>query len=261
MTLFLALAAAVATPSPAPAAAPQSDEEKFRACLIMVDKDPEAAIAMAGQWRVSGSLVMARQCLGMAYAATQRWASAMTAFEQSAQTAEGNKDARAAGLWVQAGNAALAAKDAVKARGYFDAAIILGTLTGPEAGEARLDRARALVATNDLPRARTDLDAALGLVPADPLAWLLSAALARRMGDLPRAQKDIAEAAKRAPDDASVALEAGNIAAMAGQEEAAKTAWQAAQRLQPNGPQGQAAARALAQFASPTPPDTQPPKP
>ena len=260
MTYFLALAAAMSAPIPAATATPQSDEDKFRACLHLVDKDPEAAIAMAGQWRVAGSLVMARQCLGMAYAASQRWDSAMTAFEQSAQAAEANKDARAAGLWVQAGNAALAAKDAVKARGYFDAAIILGTLNGPEAGEARLDRARALVATNDLPRARTDLDAALGLVPADPLAWLLSAALARRMGDLVRAQNDIGEAAKRAPDDASIALEAGNIAAMAGQEEAAKTAWQAAQRLQPNGPQGQAAARALAQFAAPAA-ESSPPKP
>jgi tetratricopeptide (TPR) repeat protein len=105
------------------------------------------------------------------------------------------------------------------------------------------------------------LDAALSLVPEDPLAWLLSAALARRMGDLSRAEKDIAEAAKRAPDDASVALEAGNIAAMGGQVEAAKTAWQAAQRLQPNGPQGQAAARALAQFTPPPTPDAAPPKP
>lgn len=260
MTILLALAAAVSAPNPTPAAA-QSDEDMFRSCLQLVDKDPEAAITMAGQWRVSGSLIMARQCLGMAYAATQRWASAMSAFEQSAQAAQANKDVRAAGLWVQAGNAALAAKDAVKARGYFDAAIILGTLTGPEAGEARLDRARALVATGDLTRARTDLDAALNLVPQDPLAWLLSAALARRMNDLPRAQKDIGEAAKRAPDDASVALEAGNIAAMAGQVEAAKTAWQAAQRLQPNGPQGQAAARALAQFATPDHPVADAPKP
>ena len=40
----------------------------------------------------------------------------------------------------------LAQGDAVTARCHFDAAIILGTLTGPDAGEARLDRARALVA-------------------------------------------------------------------------------------------------------------------
>jgi uncharacterized protein HemY len=105
------------------------------------------------------------------------------------------------------------------------------------------------------------LDAALGLVPEDPLAWLLSAALARRMGDLGRAETDIAEAAKRAPDDASVALEAGNIAAMGGKVEAAKTAWLAAQRLQPNGPQGLAAARALAQFAPPAQPPADTPKP
>ena len=102
MTYFLALAAAMSAPIPAATATPQSDEDKFRACLHLVDKDPEAAIAMAGQWRVAGSLVMARQCLGMAYAATQRWAAAMTAFEQSAQAAgQGGKpveqQAKAAG--------------------------------------------------------------------------------------------------------------------------------------------------------------------
>lgn len=249
---------ALASASPTAAAAP--DDVRFRDCLMMVDRDPEAAIAYAGQWRVDGSLVLARQCLGMAYAAQQRWASAVVAFQQAAQASEGTQDGRAAGLWVQAGNAALAIGNFGQARGFFDAALALGTLTGADAGEARLDRARALVAMGDVKRARTDLEAAIGLVPEDPLLWLLSATLARRMGDLDRAQKDIAEAAKRAPDDASVALEAGNIAAMAGQDAAARTAWEAAIRLAPKSPQAQSAAAALAQFSS-SPAEATPPQP
>src|SRR3569623_1684187 len=78
---------------------------------------------------------------------------------------------------------------------------------------ARLDRARALVAAGKLAPARTDLDAALDAAPKDPLAWLRSATLARRMSDLPRAQGDIARALALSADDASVQLEAGNIAA------------------------------------------------
>lgn len=260
MTLILPMMLAAATPAAPAIALPQGEEARFKACVEKIDHDPESAIAFAGQWRLAGGNIGARQCLGMAYAAQQRWASAITALEQAANAAQAASDARAASLWVQAGNAALAAGDAAKARTCFDAAIILGTLKGPEEGEARLDRARALVASGDQVKARTDLDAALKLVPEDPLAWLLSATLARRMGDLARAQNDISEAAKRASDDPSVALEAGNIAALAGRDDAARTAWEAARKMAPDRPVGKAAARALEQFSTDTAPPA-PPKP
>ncbi len=252
MSLILALAAASAAASPAappPKASPE--EERFTACVAQIDGDPQAALDTAGQWRLAGGGVLARQCQGMAYAAQARWASAMAAFQQAAEASETTKDGRTANLWVQAANAALAAGDHVKARSYLDAALILGTLKNEDAGEAHLDRARALVATNDPTGARADLDMALKLVPGDPLAWLLSATLARRMGDLERAHKDIGEAVKRAPDDASVALEAGNISALLGYDAAAKTAWEAAARIAPESPQGKAAAKALEQFETP----------
>lgn len=266
MSLILSLLLATATaaaPSPAPPLSlPKGEEARFKACLEKIDADPDGAISFAGQWRLAGGDVGARQCLGMAYAAQQRWASAITALEQAADAAQKQGDARAAGILVQAGNAALAAGDAPRARGFLDAAITLGTLQGAEAGEARLDRARALVATGEPAKARADLDAALSLAPEDPLGWLLSATLARRMGDLARAQADIADAAKRAPDDASIALEAGNIAALAGRDDAARTAWEAARKLAPDSPVGKAAARALEQFAdAPPPAPTSPPRP
>ena len=100
-------------------------------------------------------------------------------------------------------------------------------------------------------QARTDLDLALANAPGDPLAWLLSATLARRQNDVRRARSDIAEALKRSPDDASVQLEAGNIAAFGGDEAGARAAWAQAARLAPNGPQGKAAVAALRQFDAP----------
>ncbi len=79
----------------------------------------------------------------------------------------------------------------------------------------------------------------------------LSATLARRMKDLPRAQKDIAQALTRSADDANVQLEAGNIAAVAGDEAAARKAWsQAAQLAPPDSPIRAEVAKALAQFPS-----------
>ena len=243
MILF-ALAAAAAS-----AAAPVTTEQaRFDACVELSDRDPAKALDEAASWRLQGGGVLARQCAGLAYVTQGRWVPAATAFESAAREAETKGDGRAANLWVQAGNAALAGGDAVRARQYFDAAFARGQLTGAAAGEARLDRARVLFALNDMVGARADLDQALKLVPADPLGWLLSATLARKMGDLPRAQADIAEAAKRSPDDSSVALEAGNIALMTGHEDAARTAWEAAVKLQPQSPAAKSAAEALARM-------------
>jgi tetratricopeptide (TPR) repeat protein len=242
----LLLAAADLPPSP--------QESRFAQCIALVDKSPEAAVDAAGTWQVEGGGVLARHCLGLALAAQKRWIPASVAFQQAAEAAERGRDGRSARLWVQAGNAALAGGEAEKARRYLDAAIIASTLTGAEKGEVHLDRARALGALGKLADARADLDMAQKLVPQDALAWLLSATLARKMGDLPRATTDIAEAARLSPDDAPVALEAGNIAAMNGSAAAAKLAWAAAVKNAPDSVAGKAAAEALKQFEAPTAP-------
>lgn len=187
----------------------------------------------------------ATQCRGLALAAGKNWSGAAQAFEQAAALAPRD---RAAGYWAQAGNAWLAGGDTSKAKAALDHALAAGTLAGLDLGEAQLDHARVLVAENDLAGARTDLNAALTNAPEDPLAWLLSATLARRMGDLPRAKADIAHALERASDDASVQLEAGNIAARDGDEAGARAAWTMAMRIAPTAPPGISARAALSQF-------------
>ena len=226
---------------------------RFNACAEMAAQAPERAIEEANAWRLSGGGIRARQCLGLAYASLQRWAPAATAFEQAAREAEVSREVDPASLWIQVANARLANQQPALARAALDSALARGDLIGPAQGEARLDRARAGVALGDLKGARVDLDAALKLVPADPLAWLLSATLARRQGDLARARTDIDEAAKRSPDDASVALEAGNIAMLSGAPEAARIAWTAAVSAQPGSPAATAAAESLKQLDPPAP--------
>jgi tetratricopeptide (TPR) repeat protein len=246
--MILFLAATVST-----AIAPSPTEIRYNSCVELAEKSPVSAIKAANSWLVEGGGVLARECLGLAFATQGRWISAATAFEQAARQAEREGDGRAARLWVQAGNAALAGGEAARARGFLDAGLIGGQLTGAEKGEAHLDRGRALVALRQHAAARLDLDAALKLVPADPLAWLLSATLARRMEDLPRAVKDISEASRLSPDDAQVALEAGNIAVLHGAPAAARTAWEAAVKNAPASPAGKAAAAALEQFEAAPP--------
>ena len=229
-------------------AAVSADQTRYEACIDRAEDDPVAGERLATRWRIEGGGYFARQCEGIAIADQHRWPSAAAAFEEAAHAAELAHDRRSATYWSQAGNAWLAAGEPGKARAALDAALASGELDGLALGEARLDRARALVAAGDLAGARTDIDAALVAAKADPLAWLLSATLARRMGDLTRAQRDIIEALGRAPDDASVELERGNIAAARGDVPEAQAGWRQAMKVQPARPAAANAAVALAQF-------------
>lgn len=248
MMLLLLAAAQTVTP-PAPVGPPSPEEQRWERCVELAVDDPVQGIAEANRWRMAGGRFLAEQCRGMAYARQQRWVSAGGAFETAAREAEVARDRRASKYWAQAGNAWLAAGEAAKARSALDAALATGTLEGLELGEAHLDRARALVASGDLAGARGDLDKALVHAAKDPMAWLLSANLARRTGDIPLARDHIARALEKAGDDASVQLEAGNIAAVARDEAAAKAAWTRAAQLSPDGPIGASARAALQQFA------------
>jgi tetratricopeptide (TPR) repeat protein len=238
---------AAALQAAGPAAPPADSEEgRYRACLAGIRDNAERAVQSANDWRAQGGGVLARQCLGIAYSKLERWPSAATAFEQGAADAEARQDPRVSDLWVQAGNAWLAAGDLPRARKALDAALANPQLRAELRGEAHLDRARVAVGEGNDAAARADLDKALELVPADPFAWYLSAALARRERNLPRAKDDIAKAVELGGDDASVLLEAGNIAGLAGEAEAARGFWTRAVRAAPDSPAGRSAAAALA---------------
>lgn len=230
------------SPSPSPA-------QTYERCIDLATGDPAQGEGFAEKWRVAGGGFLARQCLGMAYANQERWVPAANQFEAAANQAETARDARAARYWAQTGNAWLAAGQPAQARAALDAALAAGTLTGQELGEAQFDRARALVALNQPGAARIDMDAALRFADKDPLVWLASAALARRMGDLPAARHDIAQAYDRAPDDPSIYLEIGNIAAASGDAPGARAAWNDAVRVAPDSPAAAKARDALQQFA------------
>ena len=222
---------------------PEKFAKPFQACLDQAIDSPERGVAFAEKWRIDGGSFYARHCMGFAYARAERWAPAIVAFEQAADEAERSGEmAQSARLWAQAGNAALAAGDAAKARTSFDAALARGLPDGIEKGETHLDRARALVALGDVKAARESIDIALEQAPQDPLGWLLSATLARRSGEMKLAQAHIARAVQLSPDDASVALEEGNIAILTDHADIARSAWQRAVKLAPQSAAGKAAA-------------------
>jgi tetratricopeptide (TPR) repeat protein len=231
----------------------------FERCAALAKETPAQAVQQAERWQLQGGGARARQCLGLAYAGLERWAPAATAFENAALEAEKARMPGAADLWAQAGNAWIAASDANKARIALDRALLDPTLAAELRGEVHFDRARALVALDDLAGARADLDKGLALVPGDPFGWFLSAALAHRQQQLPRARAEIDKALALAPDDADLLLLAGNIAGQSGDLAKAREWHQRAARLAPETPAGRAAAAALAANAGV--PDTAPAAP
>lgn len=231
----------------------ESVEARFNACVALVNTDPRAGETQATHWRLDGGKYFARECLGLAYAHQQRWQGAAAEFTGAAREAELEHDLRAGQYWAQAGNAQLANNQPREALSALDAALATGALAGLNLGEAQFDRARALVLLGDNKGARADIDRALKNAPEDPLIWLSSATLARRMDDLPRAKADIAEAFSRAHDDPSVMVEIGNIAAREGDAAGARGAWGEAIEIAPNSEAAERARAALKQFDAPPP--------
>ena len=253
--------------APAPQAADDPAAARYRECTAQVRANAEFAVTAANEWIAQGGGLSARQCLGLALIALDRWEPAANAFEQAAREAESANDPRRADFWAQAGNAWVAAGDGRKALAALDAALLSPSLTDELRGEIHLDRARARVALADNQGARTELDRAAQLVPNDPLVWYLSAALARRDNDLPRAATDISRARQLAPDSPDIVLLAGTIAGLAGNMAEAERLYRQVAQQAPDSDAGRQAAASLATIreveapAASSPPAPQPQQP
>ncbi len=242
--ILLALALQASTPPPP--AADAAAIARYRECSGLVSTSPERAVDTANAWLIQGGDLYARACLGLAYTALDRWAPAATVYEQAAQDADASNDPGRAGFRAQAGNAWLAAGEAQRAIQSLDAALTTAGLDQQQRGQALLDRARAQVALARPDRARADLDIALQLVPGDGFAWYLSAALARRTGDLVRAASDIARARQLSPDDPDILLLAGTIIGQGGNMNEAYALYRRVVELAPDSEAGRQAAASLA---------------
>jgi len=205
---------------------PSLDRKRYEGCVGAIPTDAAAAEQFAVEWQAMGGGLPARHCQALAQLERGRPAAAAQTLAKAAQAAEAGKSPQAADFWGQAGNAALLAGDAKRAVADFNSAIVAAGEFAPiRTANLLIDRARAHVELAALAAARADLDRATGLAPNEPSGWLLSAALARRQGDLPRARAQIARAAALAPADPDILFEQGSIAAEAGDPAEARRLW------------------------------------
>lgn len=230
-----------------------AEDARLASCMRQARDNPDAAVVAALQWLEGLSAPDTRapqECLGFAHTVAGRWNAAETAFATARDALPASDAGERARLGAMAGNAALAGTRA-------EQALDLLTAAQADAGAARdadlsgsiaTDRARALVALGRELEGAQALASARELLPQDATVWLLSATLARRMDDLASAQSWIATAAGLDPRNPAIGLEAGLIAALAGEDDAARASWQSVIALAPASSQADAARQYLAQL-------------
>jgi tetratricopeptide (TPR) repeat protein len=281
MSLILAILAQIGpfatTPPPAPLrppaqsrhevrekAAPEAESQpetvphsRLQACLDDATANAPDAVDQAEDWleKTQGpARAEPEQCLGAAHVARGEWSEAEAAFLAGRDAAAESDHLLRAQLGGMAGDAALANGAPERALAALDTAHADATATGNVklAGELALDRARALVALKRNEDAAKALAEARTSSPDNPLAWLLSATLSRRMGKLADAQAQITTAAQLDPRDPEIGLEAGLIAVLSGHDDAARKSWQSVVAMAPDSQAGATARGYIAQLDAAT---------
>ena len=243
-------------PEAPPAAMPPGAPDELQTCLHLAQTKPAEAIKQAGDW-LSASKGAAKafpyQCLGAALGQSGSWDEAEYAFLQARAALVPSETVQRARLAAMAGNAAMVDERYDAALNALDLARADAASTGDATltGGIAVDRARALANLGRLPETGEALAIARKNVPNNPEAWLLSATLARRENRLAAAQGYIEKAAELRPVDLEIGLEAGVIAMLSGNEQAARKSWKSVIDADPSSPEAQTAQSYIAQLDTP----------
>ncbi len=228
--------------------------DRLKLCLARGDQDSTAAKTEAAEWRSNAGddeQADALHCLGYAQARSGEWKEAASSFLAARDAVSGDDPAYRARLGTIAANAMISSGDNVAALAALDVAETdAKSASFPQLSyEIALDRARSLVALGRPEEAKAALATARELTSANARAWLLSATLARRTNDLPAAQQFIEQAVLLDPSNTQIGLEAGVIAVLSGNDDAARRSWQSVTTIAPGSDDAQTAQSYLDQLA------------
>lgn len=239
---------------------PKAESDPLQECLRLAMTRPADAIEVAEGWLAKAKTAQdragANQCHALALTRLEGWAEAAPLFLSAREDTPASAADERARLAALAGNAGLAAQDPAGALAALD----LAKADSAKGSDAKLrsaievDRAAAFVALKRPADAAGALSAARSADPANAEAWLLSATLSRRQGDLATAQGQIEKAAELLPVDPEIGLEAGVIAMLLGRDEAARKSWQSVITAAPGSAAAQTAQGYLNQLGTPAKP-------
>ncbi len=237
-TLLISLAIATTMLSPFRVSAAEGGEERYRACVDMIDRSPDKAINLALEWQAAGGGVPARHCEALGLFHLQEYAESAVRLMRIAEDIRvgkgmpvlGNQRLVADGVLIadmygQAANAWLLAGEIVRAEDAIELALAVVPSGTAQERELLVDRARIAAADHDYEYALQDLEAVLKADEDREDILLLIASAARGIGKLDRAEAALAQYRKAYPGDIAALLELGNLRFAQGRKDEARKAW------------------------------------
>ncbi len=207
-------------PAVAAGAAEVGHAHNYRACMILVQRDPEAAFDAAVSWRELGGGDAARHCLAAALMGMGQYAEAASRFAALAEDVKAEAAVKAE-LLGHAGQAWLMAGRPGRAYRALNTALELK----PGATELLMDRSAALAGLGSYAEAVADLDRVVEAEPGRADAWVFRASAKRLNGDLDGAAADAGRALQLESLHPEGLLERGIIRRLQGDREGARQDW------------------------------------
>jgi tetratricopeptide (TPR) repeat protein len=237
-TILISLAIATTVLSPVRVIAAEGGEERYRACVDMIERSPDKAINLALEWQASDGGVPARHCEALALAHLEEYAESAARLMRIAEDirigkgmpVKGDKrlvanGALIADMYGQAANAWLLADEIVRAEDAIELALAVVPEGTAQQRELLVDRARIAAADQDYEYALADLEAVLKADEEREDILILIAAAARGVGEFDRAEEALMKYRSAYPSDTAVQLELGNLRYAQGRFDEARQAW------------------------------------
>ncbi len=236
----------------------QPDAARYRTCMGMLVRKPEASLEAAHLWRDHEGGAPAKHCLGAALLTLDRYAEAAAWFEEAASDVREGRGIGASGatpgpslvgdLLAQAGNAWLLANDPVRAYKSFSSAIGSVPIGSPSLKDLYLDRAIAAGMQKNYTQAIQDLGQVLDRDKDNLDALLLRAVAYRETEQALLADADLSRIIVLDPESGDALLERGNLRYERGQIQLARWDWIGAVVYYPGTDLAEVALNNLSQF-------------
>jgi len=193
---------------------------RYRACMAMVEKNPQQAFGEAARWRDLGGGEGAEHCAAVALIGLGQYREAASRLEELALDSKRPPQMKAR-ILSQASQAWLLADMAERAEATATAALTLS----PEDASILIDRAQARAFLKDYKGALADLDASLQRHPGDIDALVFRATAKRFLDDLSGAAVDIEAALRVNGTQPDALLERGILKRLSKNDTGAREDW------------------------------------
>jgi len=198
---------------------------RYRACMVMAEKNPASAFRDAVRWRDLGGGEGASHCAAVALIGLEQYREAATRLEELALDSKRAPQLKARVL-VQASQAWLLAGMADRAEAVATAALTLSSTNAVSENAAILiDRAQARAQLKDYRGALADLDTSLKLRPSDADALVFRATAKRFLQNLTGAAEDIEAALRINFSHPDALLERGILRRLSNYDKGAREDW------------------------------------